>query len=287
MTSSIKAGWTPLFPKYPFSGDGTVLAFLNAKEVAVVQRVAKSWLNHPRFLPAKELAVREDAHCIKEGYPEEMVKAFRLRGLSLWRLPVIDMSTRDFDLSIFRLRWAHEAPVGCSAMRFTNLKGRVGVALEVHGHADGRIGARGADDGAWWEIDQLHGIVSLYDLGHHYTEPGNPLHSWGHDRFFGDDVAEAYWSKHEPHHTTGQRMIRCSTCPTFDFTNTHGLIDFTRRILSNTDPIFKLHDKVLQVETPLPAPVAVPAETGFFSCLAAFAEWIVSFVRSLLSRLGF
>lgn len=282
---AVSADWKPLIPKLNFTGDGKQIApFLDGVTSAKAMLVCKLWqakLHEPRD------ALLEDLISVQEGFPEEVVKAFRQRGLSLWRLPVVP--TEKIPLEDYFTVSQEDMPQGASIARLKANGGRVGFAVDVRGTVDKHIERRYTWGDESFNVRDFKGVVSVF---RRYTNSDQ----WVKDCHIGDEMLKIYYKVHDESNHTGSKSDVCPTCPTFRTEHSQGCKEFIIRMCTGTDPVFKLAKEIEMVATPpplpplLPKPKPAPEKTEepmtLCSCLAAFAEWVVSFVRACLNYLG-
>ncbi|MBI2742475.1 MAG: hypothetical protein HYX48_00965 [Chlamydiales bacterium] len=196
-------------------------------------------------------AAAEDAVCIQEGFPQEIVQAFRQKNISLWRLPEISLLDKPDNDYIDFLRTPHmperpgEGGERCSAARFKDIRGRVGLALRLRGHADGEVETMG---GGSCPIRDISGLISVFQryVGENSLRLSGP---------FVKPMVDAYAAAHAPHHV-GPYALTCPTCPiTPD--NPPEIRDFVVRIVSGTDAVFELTSEIAMVDNRQPLPPLV------------------------------
>ena len=154
---AVSADWKPLIPRLNFTGDAKQIApFLDGVTSAKAMLVCKLWqgkLREPRD------ALLEDLICVQEGFPEEVVKAFRAKNLSLWRLPVVP--TEKIPLEDYFTVSQEDMPQGASIARLKTQGGRVGFAVDVRGTIDKHIERRYKWGDESFNVRDFQGVVCV------------------------------------------------------------------------------------------------------------------------------
>lgn len=236
---------------------------------------------------------REDAACLAAGYPQELIDAFKERGFSLWRLPVLDVTAvPNEDGYLYQLALEH-MPTGSSVQRFENIPdthGGVGIAFRVHGRegaptvSEPRFSHAPTGEMNRFPIPSMHGVIGFTRFG--------ASNEWSSGTHFGALVHKIKKRIHErsaDHRGAADRW--CDNCPLFHLpTALRKKLDLLDPLLSDTDVHFLLDGPIEQVENPLPEPevqppAAIAAGDDEECCCACLCRLLCSLWQSLWAYL--
>ena len=212
--------------------------YLDGASAVACVRVCKTWSN---YFKNQATHAKEDEYCRRVGYRSKLVIALRSRQLSLWRLPEVDLRGRTGRTEY--IDFLKPEDVAFPLMRFTDTSGRVGLALNVRGNADGNVELPTGTV----PIRQVSETLALFR-----RYPDCNTWSIGSRGGFSHRV---YSAVHSPDHTAAMHL-GCPTCP--PFLKQNGFISWAVALITKTDLAMKIDGEIHQVADPAPLPPMPP-----------------------------
>lgn len=140
--------WAPLSADGRYGPlDSLIVSYWGRREVDLAASYESPYRLHPVIVAAARLFAREDQACIEKGFPECVVAIFRHNGLSLWRVPQVDVF--EWTKSYCRTNSPEEGPGSGTVVRYEEgPNGSAGIGLYKTGYSnEGIIDA--------WKIEEL------------------------------------------------------------------------------------------------------------------------------------
>jgi hypothetical protein len=219
-----------LFVVTPDGVDQTLSSFLDDQALLVTAQVCKVWKENAA-LKKERVKAYEDRACIALGYPQEMVLEFRMRQISIWNLPILDLGDYEDDIDRWHRRESFKIEkLTSSIMRFEDSTNGVGLIFKIKKIQQIPVNANPDTDGNKDEYVILHQFLK-------YTALAN----WS---FKFESTKNIFHITNHPHPILSHLY------------NPHGprYLEFTANLLDggNKDPFHQLSGSIVSVDNPIP-----------------------------------
>jgi hypothetical protein len=222
--------WTPL------SGDrqdhiaSVMISYWGRKEVQLL--AGEDTPLRSELQKASQQYDLEDQVCLREGFPLSLIEFFKKNGLSLWRLPELNLKGRTSEYIDFLK--SEDMPKGTSVARFKDRRNRPGFALHIQGK---RL-----------LESPILGVIAIFKR---YSDPEDQLWMPGGREQLIPTIMSCYNSSHAVHHV-GKDEESCDNCPRFGEGVADANINFVQSVVSGADQEVEVVSEIAQVEQPLP-----------------------------------